>query len=242
MRFTPQLLPMLSIRIIKHAVVFTLPAVFFLTACQQPKQKETTQAEPTITPAITGDAQKGKQVFATCVACHGAQAEGLQAMNAPRLTGVDTWYAAGQLNNFKKGIRGAHADDKLGAQMAPMAKTLANDQQIADVLAYIKTLGHAKPTATITGDVEKGKDYYNMACSACHGTNAVGNQSLLSPKLTGIDDWYLQRQFTNFQKGIRGLHAHDKYGAQMQQIASGITDSKTVTDIIAYINSIETTP
>jgi cytochrome c oxidase subunit 2 len=46
-----------------------------------------------------------------------------------------------QLQNFKNGVRGNNPKDTYGMQMAPMAQTLADDQAMADVAAYIKSLG-----------------------------------------------------------------------------------------------------
>ena len=34
---------------------------------------------------IEGDAANGKRLYATCAYCHGAEGQGIQAMNAPRL-------------------------------------------------------------------------------------------------------------------------------------------------------------
>ncbi len=45
-----------------------------------------------------------------------------------------------QLKNFKQRIRGAHPDDQYGDQMALMAATLADDQVVKDLVAYINTL------------------------------------------------------------------------------------------------------
>jgi cytochrome c oxidase subunit 2 len=87
-----------------------------------------------------GDAARGKTLFATCGACHGASAEGMEALNAPKLAGQEEWYIVRQLQNFKKGIRGSNPNDVYGQQMAPMAQTLADDQAMADVAAYIKSL------------------------------------------------------------------------------------------------------
>ena len=68
----------------------------------------------------------GEQIFATnCIACHGAKGEGNKALNAPKLTGLSDWYAVTQLKHFKSGVRGSHADDTYGKQMAPMSMTLA---------------------------------------------------------------------------------------------------------------------
>lgn len=87
-----------------------------------------------------GDKVKGKTLYTTCMACHGAKAEGNKALNAPKLTGLQGWYLERQLKNFKEGIRGAHPKDVYGAQMRPMAMTLADDKAIEDVVAYIESL------------------------------------------------------------------------------------------------------
>lgn len=89
---------------------------------------------------IEGDAAKGKAAYGVCTACHGPKAEGNAGLNAPRLAGMDDWYQVTQLKNFKAGIRGKHPKDSYGAQMQPMALTLADDQTILDVVAYINTL------------------------------------------------------------------------------------------------------
>ena len=76
----------------------------------------------------------------TCGACHGSKGQGVQAMNTPRLAGMSDWYLVTQLKNFKQGVRGVHPDDKYGDQMKLMAETLADDQAINDLVAYINTL------------------------------------------------------------------------------------------------------
>ncbi len=93
------------------------------------------------TSLAAGDAAKGKTLYATCGACHGQNAEGMEALNAPKLAGQEEWYVVRQLQNFKAGIRGTNPKDTYGMQMAPMAQTLPNDQAMEDVAAYIKSLG-----------------------------------------------------------------------------------------------------
>ena len=87
-----------------------------------------------------GDAERGKTLYATCGACHGANAEGLEALNAPALAGQEEWYIVRQLQNFKNGIRGTNPRDTYGMQMAPMAQLLPDDQAMQDVAAYITSL------------------------------------------------------------------------------------------------------
>jgi cytochrome c oxidase subunit 2 len=87
-----------------------------------------------------GDAAKGKTLYVTCTACHGAKGEGNKALNAPKIATLPSWYLVRQLQNFKAGVRGANPKDTYGAQMRPMSMTLANDQASKDVVAYIKSL------------------------------------------------------------------------------------------------------
>jgi len=97
---------------------------------------------PAADPASTvdGDTNKGAELYKTCAACHGTKAEGNAMLNAPALTAIDDWYQLRQLQAFKDGIRGAHPKDIYGQQMRPMASTLADEQAMRDVIAYINSL------------------------------------------------------------------------------------------------------
>ena len=88
---------------------------------------------------VDGDPERGKGLFRTCQACHGAEGQGNTAMNAPRLRGQHDWYLVRQLDNFRQRVRGG-AGDRYGAVMAPMADALPGDQAIADVVSHINSL------------------------------------------------------------------------------------------------------
>ena len=75
-----------------------------------------------------------------CVACHGVEGKGNEALGAANLTYLHPPYMIRQLKYFRDDIRGAHPKDIRGQQMAVMAKTLTDDQAIADVAAYIAGL------------------------------------------------------------------------------------------------------
>jgi len=89
---------------------------------------------------VAGRAHKGQGSYVTCAVCHGLGGRGLQATNAPALAGMSDWYLVTQLKNFKQGVRGTHAKDMYGPQMASMTGMLTSDQAIDDVVAYINTL------------------------------------------------------------------------------------------------------
>ena len=79
-------------------------------------------------------------MFNTCKSCHGSNGEGIWALNAPRLNGIDDWYLVRQIENYKQGIRGSHPRDLYGKQMTLLTGMLRSEQDINDVVAYINTL------------------------------------------------------------------------------------------------------
>ena len=89
---------------------------------------------------VTGDAAAGQKLYVVCAACHGPQAEGVEALGGPRLAGQSDWYLVTSINKYKNGQRGYHATDHRGRQMAPMVATLTSDQAVADIVAYINSL------------------------------------------------------------------------------------------------------
>lgn len=97
------------------------------------------QAQP-VEETIFGDVTRGERIYGSCAACHGANGEGIWAVNAPALAGQNDWYLASQLRNFRDGIRGAHPGDLYGDQMMLMADILPSDDDVDDVVAYLNTL------------------------------------------------------------------------------------------------------
>lgn len=87
-----------------------------------------------------GDVEAGKKLFAACAACHGADGRGNEVLKAPPIAGQHDWYLRSQLLKFKAGIRGTVPGDTGGALMRPMSMTLADEQAIKNVVAYVATL------------------------------------------------------------------------------------------------------
>ena len=182
-----------------------------------------------------GDATKGKAAYAVCAACHGANGMGNKALNSPQIAGQEPWYLERQLKNFKGGLRGANAKDPYGMQMRPMALTLANDQAVSDMAAYVSSMPASKPLeSTVKGDATAGKASY-MICQTCHGPKGGGNRALNSPRLTGLQDWYVVRQLKNFKAGIRGTKSGDLFGMQMRPMAMTLANDEVINNVAAYI-------
>ncbi len=89
---------------------------------------------------VEGNVNLGRTAYLSCAACHGANAEGNEALGAPALAGQNDWYMITQIRNFRAGYRGSHQEDTYGSQMRTMSQTLRNDQAVINVVSYINTL------------------------------------------------------------------------------------------------------
>ncbi len=102
-----------------------------------PPPKNENKAAKNLSVQIKGNFKNGSRYYqGKCGACHGGQAQGNKAFNAPKLAGQDSDYLLRQMQNFTKGIRGTDTDDKFGRQMAMMAK-MTSGKELNDILFYI---------------------------------------------------------------------------------------------------------
>lgn len=95
---------------------------------------------PSLPATLSGDAERGQQLYQPCIQCHGADGAGDETRGAPPLTALNDWYIVAQLTLFKEGIRGTLEGDASGATMRPMALSFADEAAMADVAAYVGTL------------------------------------------------------------------------------------------------------
>jgi len=173
-----------------------------------------------------------------CTVCHGTQLMGNPSTGAPRLSGLPPWYVINQLTAFQKGWRGKHPDDYSGNEMRSAAEGLG-DKPLAAVAEYVASTVSALSPVSVKGDVASGEKLF-ASCQACHGEKAQGNEALSAPNLTGQSDWYLVKQLANFKSGKRGYDAQDTLGNQMKASAAVLKDDQAIADVVAYIQSINT--
>lgn len=176
-------------------------------------------------------------LYQPCIACHGDAAQGNAALGAPALAGQGSAYLARQLQHFKSGVRGSDPRDTQGAQMKAMAAPLSEDAML-QLAEYLSALPPSVLMNPVAGDLKKGNNFYHAKCGACHGGKAEGNPGLNSPALAWLDAAYLKRQYHNFQLGVRGAHADDKFGRQMKMMSTSLPTDKDLDDVIAYIHSM----
>ena len=186
--------------------------------------------------SATSLAAEGDKLFTPCIACHGKNAEGNSALNAPAIAGQDATYLERQLRNFRSDRRGKHKSDSIGAQMQIAAVSmLVDDAAVTKVAAFVAALPKTSSTAPVNGDLRKGNNLYQGKCGACHGGAAEGNVALKAPRLAGLDATYLKRQFANFRDGARGTDAQDVPGRQMAMMAKTLANERELDDVVAFI-------
>lgn len=186
-----------------------------------------------INPAYS-DVEKGKELSASCAACHGDDGISLNPV-WPKLAGQNPKYLASQLHEFKKGPDG----NRNNAVMYGIAVNLS-DQDIENLSEYYSSL---KSTVGLTKDeyLELGRNIYrggNMeikmqACISCHGPNGQGNYAAAIPMLSGQHSQYTYQQLKNFQTSIRS----NDYNKMMRNIVHRMTDEE-MKAVASYIEGL----
>ena len=82
--------------------------------------------------SFSQSAEKGAQLYGTCIQCHGDKGLGNEEQKAPRIAGQHDWYIYTQLVNFKSKTR-------KNEKMYPYIKNLS-DQDFKDLAAFVSQL------------------------------------------------------------------------------------------------------
>jgi cytochrome c553 len=159
----------------------------------------TAQSELSATLRSKPDPAHGAQLFAQCMACHGADGGGETNGTTPRIAGQHYRVLAKQLVDFRYGKR-------WDFRMEGMADRhhLAGPQDIADVAVYVSGLTRAGNRGVGSGEfAEVGGRIYADQCQSCHGAGAEGNADRGAPRLAGQHYAYLMRQMYDAVDGRR---------------------------------------
>lgn len=113
----------------------------------------------------TGDKHAaGEALYATCAACHGADARGNPDLGAPDLLFQDGRYMTRQLKNYRDHKRGAEGAPPLAMAMAGTASALS-DEDIDGLVAHIASLRGERPPL----------NNYDVSVSEADGLKAFGD-------------------------------------------------------------------
>ena len=102
----------------------------------------------------------GKKVFVKyCISCHQADGSGVPNMNPPL---IQTSYVLGDKEKLIKivlnGLKNIDIDDQTYNNPMPALGTVLKDQQIADVLTYVRNSFGNKASGIISADVKAARN------------------------------------------------------------------------------------
>ena len=163
-------------KIVARAATLVLVAAFF--------------AQPAL---AAGDPEAGKQLGYTCLGCHGIEGyrNAYPSFRVPKLGGQKAGYIEIALKGYRAGTR---QHPTMAAQAASLT-----DQEIADVAAYLATLG----TETVVGGGSSPAPFDKAtACAACHGPNGISVNAAW-PTLAGQHEDYLLNSLQQYRDGTR---------------------------------------
>jgi len=141
-----------------------------------------------------GDAAAGEALGYTCLGCHGIEGyrNAYPSYRVPRLGGQKAGY-------IEIALRGYRAGTRQHPTMEGQAASLS-DQEIADVSAYLASIGGDTVAA---GGTEGASFDKAAACTACHGQNGISVNAAW-PTLAGQHEDYLEQALQQYRDGTRG--------------------------------------
>ncbi|MCL7744495.1 c-type cytochrome [Guyparkeria hydrothermalis] len=202
-----------------------------------------------------GDPAAGKEKYASCAACHGADGMG-QGGAFPKLTGLSEDEAAKKLTAYRDGDQEYLKSVGLGSRygtMAPNASGLS-DEDIANLAAYIadefggagggdaaaadqggdKGGEKAASAGIAQADIARGSALYS-SCAICHGEQGEGGHLFSAPALKGMAASQVASLLKVYRKGTE---MGPKSYAMIPQ-ATHLSDAD-INNLAAYVATIGT--
>ncbi len=240
--------------------MITLPIIIIAVIIAGPPVSEKTEdASAVAYESLVEPMSPGEMVYMnTCKVCHGPDAKGIVGLGKPL---VNTSYVLDNDDTelFNNIANGRMPDDPANTTGMPMPARGAqgiSDEQIMDVIAYIRTLQDPsaprasmdewiieRPATPEGGGEIVGRDLFVSACSTCHGPNGEGMEGLGKPFTTSqfVKDASDKELLTMIKMGRPVWDAANTTGVDMPPKGGNpaITDDE-LKDIISYIRSIDT--
>ena len=178
-------------------------------------------------PALAeGDVEAGKEIAYTCLGCQGIDGyrNAYPSFRVPKLGGQVASYLEIALRGYRDGTR-KHPT------MVAQASSLT-DQEIADVAAYLASIGNETVAAGGSQPVEFDKA---AACAACHGQNGISVNAAW-PTLAGQHEDYLLNALKQYRDGTRGDPVMSAQAALLAE-----EDLKKLAYYFSQLEGLETT-
>ena len=168
-----------------------------------------------------GNAAAGKDLGYSCLGCHGIEGyrNAYPSYRVPKLGGQKAGYLEIALKGYRAGTR---QHPTMEGQAASLT-----DQEIADVAAYLASIGSETVAAGGTEGVSFDKA---TACAACHGGNGISVNAAW-PTLAGQHEDYIAHALQQYRDGTR---SDPVMAAQAQLVAE-----QDVARLAKYFSSLE---
>lgn len=190
-----------------------------------------------------GDAEAGKVKAASCIACHGADGNSLEATpNFPNLAGQSASYLHKQMIDFKEAKR---KDPTMNAMIMAL-----DDQAMQDVAAFYATQ-KLKPGKADPAVVDAGQAIYKggiseigvPACMACHGPAGAGNPGSGYPQLASQKSVYVEKQLKDFRTAAQSMGSEPvgrtNDGSKMMRNAVKRMSDPEIKAVAQYIQGLQ---
>lgn len=173
---------------------------------------------------------------ASCLACHGAQGEGMPAAGYPRLAGLPKAYISAQLNAYQNSRR-------VNPIMSGIAQPLSA-AQIEAIANWFSTLPIPNHTGTPITDSQQAimgqrlaeRGDWNAgipACFNCHSSTASGVGAHFPP-IIGQPASYIEAQIQAWKQGLRQAAPDDMANTLMYAVALRMNDAQ-VKSVAAWL-------
>lgn len=210
---------------------YVLPLLLFLAACGE--DDEPTGAPPAEEEAeLDAEAARGQALYQRyCSLCHGEDAKGYQADNAPSLASPEFLRSASD-----RFLTRAIADGRPGTPMSAFSKQRGGpleDGEIEAIVAYLRSLSDEPRVVVdgvrVLGDARRGRGVYAQHCVSCHGgrgegvdTLSLANPALLSTASPGFLQYAVARGRT---------------GTRMPAFGARLTPQQ-IDDVVTFIRGL----
>jgi len=158
--------------------------------------------------AVAADASRGRELFATCAACHNIDGSGVEDGSVPAIAGQYCAVIRKQLTDFRDDQRWNLRMEKVLYQ-----RHLTEPRDFADIAAYACQLPRRATRSVGDGSsLDAGTRVYFRGCAGCHGAVGEGSAARLTPRLGGQHYTYLLRQirFAGDQRRPNMAAVHEK--------------------------------
>ncbi|MFQ5915572.1 MAG: c-type cytochrome, partial [Nitrospinota bacterium] len=225
-------------------------------------------------PAVAepGDADRGEEIYAErCAWCHGEEGDGF-GPGAERLNPPPRDFTLGQYKIKTTGFDDIVANDEdlfrmiedgMPGSAMPRWSDILSEQDIWDVVAYIKTFAgleeeepsqqvdYATPVSVSPESIEKGKKLFQDRCSECHGEGGKGDAVKKLKDDNGYRTWprNLTKPWTfrasNDPKDVFSRVSVGIPGTQMPSFADPVSKKRLSIEerwhVANYVNSLAKT-